>query len=200
MKNKVPYYSQFRGVVDRNLQEKVCTMAVLKMVLEYMRNMPAPAIEELFKEANIIQEDMVNKGLIAQKAVKAGFSHDVIVFLAHNRGVPAYKEEFKSVEVDLISKIFTKSFFVDEILQKGIRKFARIIKSGGVIMTSVVPGFSTNLDAHVVLLIGLEEKKGQCAGFYYHDPDDRSGGGKDEYIDIENFKKVWRKLAVIFEK
>ena len=57
---------------------------------------------------------------------------------------------------------------------------------------------------HTVVLTGFKEDEQELKGFYYNDPDyegedpNPSGGqgGENLFVDINTFKKYWRRLAI----
>ena len=202
MKLEVPYYSQFKNVAREEFKPngsgKACAAACLKMALEFIKRERAPTIDELFDEALIIQEDMLRKGLITENSIARGLPHDIIVFVAHNHGVPAYKEEFKSVSVDLKEKSFSFNPDGEKMREFGISKIIKTLKEEGLSIASVAPNFSTNRESHLVLLTGFEEKNGELTGFYYHNPDDRGGESKGLFVDMGDFREKWRKMAIFF--
>jgi hypothetical protein len=204
VKHNVPYYSQFSDVKREEFKPngdgRACAMTCLKMALEYIRGEKALSVDDLFEEALIIQQDMLNRGMLTSKAIENGLPHDIIIFVAHNHGVLSYKEEFKSVSVDIANNKFSNSRYSESMLEKSITKLAGVLRDKGIIMVSMPPGFSTNKSVHTILLIGFEEQDGNLKGFYYHNPDDRTKGVREQFIALEDFKKTWRKQAIFFLK
>jgi len=50
----------------------------------------------------------------------------------------------------------------------------------------------------MVVLTGFEiDESGEVKGFYYNDTDyNKEQEGKNLFVDVETFKKFWRKLAI----
>ncbi|HEY4490141.1 MAG TPA: C39 family peptidase [Candidatus Paceibacterota bacterium] len=196
MKSQVPYYSQFKDVKNKELMEKSCTLTCLKMGLDYFLNEETPSIDDLFEEASLIAKDMERKGTIGKHSLDHGLTHDIIVLLAHNHYLQAYREEFKSVNVDLKKRIFTPNKFKDEMLEVGIQKIIASLINGHLIIASVLPGLSRGLSFHTILIIGFREVNKEPIGFIYHDPDSKDAMRSNQFIDLDSFKKFWRKQAI----
>ncbi|TAL49218.1 hypothetical protein EPN83_01620 [Patescibacteria group bacterium] len=189
MKLDVPYYSQFKDVTDPEWRLKACTIANLKMALEYALGAPAPSIDELIKE-----------GLLIRGYGPHGWIHDAIVNLAHNHGVPAYREEFRSVAVDTARSEFSRSKYEDSLLSYSLEKFRKKLSAGALVIASTPRNWAPDGNFHTTLLVGYKEKNGALSGFYYHDPDAPNEPKKDQFVDVETFKEYWRRLAIFFEK
>jgi hypothetical protein len=195
MKHEVPYYSQFRDVTNEELKEKACTMTCLKMAGDFLSPNTFPSIDEMMEEAMVHGESMKEHGLITLSHTPHGFSHDVIVSLAHNYGIPAYKEEFKSFSLDQNKKPILGSH-QNTMLQNGFKKISTALRAGSLPIVSVMPGLSEGKSFHTILIIGFEEKDGVLTGFYYHDPDAKNEERKEVFMSLEEFLKFWRKMAI----
>jgi hypothetical protein len=57
-------------------------------------------------------------------------------------------------------------------------------------MASMAPGFRTNVDGHLVVVIGAD-----AGTFTIHDPDDRSGEGESVTVTAERFEEYFRRFA-----
>ena len=122
-----------------------------------------------------------------------GWVHEVLVALARNRGFPAYRQEFKSHSIDVAQKTAKASHHEERLVVDGIERITATLKSGSPVIVSVSRGFQEKAQFHIVVLVGLEEG----GGFYYHEPDAQSRNeGEYRFIDIDNFKEHWRKMAV----
>ncbi len=172
MKLSVPYFSQYVDVQDESRRAQACSITCLKMVLEYY-GAAAPSIDELFLEGEAIG-GMTDKG----------WKQDAIVMLLHNHAVPAYREEFRSVNEEELEKLYNL----------GERKIIDSLQSSNPVFVSV---FSKNGGYHLVLFIGVEINGKNIKGFYYHDPEAHTKEeGKGQFIGIEDFKKGWRRMAI----
>ncbi|HEY4516225.1 MAG TPA: C39 family peptidase [Candidatus Paceibacterota bacterium] len=194
----VPYYSQFKVVENMELQNKACSLVCLKMAIEYyFPDRGQVSAIDLFDESEIIQKSMLEKGLITEKVVAHGRSHDTIVFVAHNHGLSAYREEFRSISVNLETHEFLPNSYDEYFWARGIEKIKTAIKNNSLVMTSVFPGLSDGKSFHTLLIIGFEESEdGELKGFYYHDSDAVGEPKNAQFIDLPTFKKFWRRLAI----
>jgi hypothetical protein len=195
MKLEVPYYSQFRDVKSEDWKEKSCTMACLKMAGEYLSPNTLPSIDQMMDEAMIHGASMKSHGLVVESYTEHGFAHDVIVSMAHNCGISAYKEEFKSYSLDENKKPISGSN-QNIMLDNGLKKISAMLETGSLPIVSVMPGLSEGKSFHTILLVGFEENDGVLKGFYYHDPDAKDEEKKGIFISLEEFIKFWRKMAI----
>ena len=53
---------------------------------------------------------------------------------------------------------------------------------------------------HLILITGCDEDEDGIRSIYFHDSDDRNMSGEGQKVDIEEFKKYFRKLAIFLEK
>lgn len=189
MKLQVPYYSQFKDIQNPLWKEFGCTITCLAMAVKYFSPEEALILDDLFEE-----------GILIGGRSEHGWKHNSIVLLAHNHGIPAYCEEFKSVFVDIDNKQFLESphsvFFTD----LGIKKIKQFLENGGLPIVSVLPGLSGGKSIHTIILIGFEVEDGKLSGFYYHDPDSKVGLSSNVFITLPNFLKFWRKMAIFIHK
>jgi hypothetical protein len=126
-----------------------------------------------------------------------GWNHDGIARLAHNHGLPAYREEFRSITVDAGTKARVDSPFAESLRATGIEKIKGSLVAGKPVIISTIKRFSEAGKFHSVLLTGFEEENGQLAGFHYHDPESiQDGGGAKRFVSIGTFKEHWRRLAI----
>ena len=195
MKLSVPYYSQFHDVTKEEWRSKACTVVCLKMALDFLVPDRTSSIDNLLHEAVIHSNSMLSRGLISEESLSHGSPHDVIVMMAHNYGVTAYREEFKSMAIGL-SGAMEQSKFADEMFQQGLKKIVAILETGGLPIVSVLPGLSEGKSFHTILLIGFEDNNGTLTGFYYHDSDAAGEARNDLFITLEEFTKYWRKMAI----
>lgn len=185
----INYLSQYKDVHDPYWQPRSASIVCLKMVLDYYRkgdNHDIPTIENLIKEGYLIGGFGVD-----------GWMHDAIVILAHNHGFSAYRQEFRSMDIDYESKKTHEGIFQSKLTQDGIEKILDYINADQPVIISAVKKFQDEDKFHTIVVHGYEQKNGKVLGFYYHDPDSlvRSDGER-QFVDIKSFEKFWRKLAI----
>lgn len=185
MKLDIPFYSQHTLDVPEEWRRRACGVLTLRMALAYLlahKGRPVPSTEQLIHEAEAIHgwtED--------------GIDHEALIRLAHNYGIPAYREEFRSVSVDPEHNSFEPSEYSTEMLEYGIGRIYEAVKNGQVVLASVPRTLTEGGTPHAVVIVGFEE--GETPGFYYHDPDyDTADEGAFRFIDVESFKALWRRF------
>ncbi len=191
MKYPVPYFSQFDDVVRDDWKPRACSIVCVAMVLNYFpsETKPRPSIDEL-----------IDEGVQIMGFTNLGWSQEAITFLFHNHGLLAYREEFRSIDVDTKTGIFTQSRHAERLMQKGIQRIADHLTVGGLVMASTFRDWDPKKSLHAVLLIGVEREGGKITGFYFHDPDTEQERRNDKFIPIDEFIKNWRKMAIFIEK
>jgi hypothetical protein len=185
---EVPYYSQYIQVKNEKWKPRSCSIVCLKMAIDFLIPQNSVSADDLFYESEQIEQSLLGKELISKKVLENGKSHDVIVFLAHNHGIPAHKEEFKTLDIN----------FKDIMTEYGINKLASSINQNMPVIVSILPGLSRGHSFHTILLIGVKKEGNGIAGFYYHDPDSQENILFNQYVDIKKFKDYWRSLAIFF--
>jgi hypothetical protein len=184
----IDYFSQYLDVKDPYWQPRSCSIVCLKTVMNYYKgdNKNIPSIEQLIKEGFLIGGFGLD-----------GWVHDAIVMLAHNYGFSAYRQEFRSMDIDYESKKMQEGIFHQKLSEDGTEKIIRYLKSKKPVIVSAVKKFQEEDKFHTVVLIGLEEQGDKVLGFYYHDPDAlvRQDGMK-QFVNMETFEKFWRRLAI----
>jgi len=189
MKLQVPFHSQRSEDVPEDRRNTACGIVALKMAMEFSlkhQGRVAPTMEAL------IGEGMAINGY--QKGI--GWIHGQLVLIAHNHGVLAYREEYKSVLVDWIRGTFSKSPFESAMVDQGIEKFRRLLERRTVPLVSVSKNFKERDKFHLVVLTGFGEENGK-SGFYYHDPHySEEYEGAHKFVDDETFRDHWRRLAI----
>lgn len=186
MKTEVPIYSQFNDVSDESWKNRSCSVVCLKMALDFFKPTDVPTIDELIEE-----------GLKIGGYGEHGWTHKGIALLSHNHGVPAYAEEFLSSNVFDRTKDYKK-----EMLDYGIEKIKREVSSGNLFIASGTRGWKKDGGFHTFLIVGFgEDSDGENGGFYYHDPDFREEGGRvKKFINLGDFKALWRRMGVFISK
>lgn len=184
----VPYHSQFISIKNDEWKPRACTIVCLKMAMGLLMPEDESSADDLFYESERIKQSLLTKELITPKLAGNGSVHDCVVFLAHNHGLPAHKEEFKSLNPE----------FENKMLQSGIDKIANSITESRPVIVSILPGLSAGQSFHTILIIGVKREGDNINGFYYHDPDANEETLDNQFIDINKFKEYWRRLAIFF--
>lgn len=171
----VPYYSQFLDVEDPQWKARSCGVSCLKMVMDYYK----PLGESIM--------DLVNEGVAKGGYCQYGWIHDVLIKMAVERGLKAWRKEYKSQDIK-----------EQEKLEKvAIKEIMGCIKNNQPVIVSAIRNFSEMDKFHLVVLTGFEKEGRRLKGFYYHDPDSQNRElGKNKFVPIEVFKKYWRKMSI----
>jgi len=180
MKLNIQFISQQDPSIPEEWRGKSCGITCLKMCLDFYKK-EIPAINELIKEGEII--DARIEGI--------GWKHDGLVRIAHNHGVPAYQEEFRSVKVDLFEKTFSSSEFENELTTIGLQRIKDSIVRNVPVIVSFKKGFGSIENNHDLVVIGFDEN----GGFIVHDPSN-SDPKEAVLVDESTFKSFWRKFAI----
>jgi hypothetical protein len=189
MKIDVPYFSQKLDVEAEEWKGRACGITCLKMALEYAVPRTSPSIDKLIEEA-----------LYLGGYEKAGWKHDVLILLAHNHGVAAYREEYKSRIIDLAKKVSSIAPFESALTDHGIKKMAEAVETGQPVIASVAGRFQDGGENHLVVLTGTEHEGDRLAGFYYHEPNETDRNeGMHKFVSTDTFRKYWRKFALFIE-
>lgn len=184
-KLSVEFISQNDPSIPDGWADRSCAIVCLKMCMNFYgakNSFLMPKIQELIKEGLAMLGD--------QYSPKVGWKHDSIVWLAHNHGVPAYKEEFRSDEIDLNTKEHKPSIFSDELLEIGMKRIRESIDNEIPVIVSLLPGFGSVSNFHLMVIIGYDDN-----GFVVHDPSD-SKPKENFSISKDEFLKYWRKYAI----
>lgn len=190
MKIDVPYFSQIKDIADDTWKRHGCSITNLKMVLEYH----ARILKDLQMTGSVPGIDaLIDEGTaIGAYQYSVGWTHEGIVRLARNHGLPAYAQEFRSMDIDPVSGQAVPS---DRLVDVGIAKLMESVERGHPVIVSVLPGFGDNKTLHTVTLSGVEREQN---GFYVHDPVDPSSQ-THRFVAVDEFKKYWRRLAIFFD-
>jgi len=181
----VPYYSQHKDVTEPIWHSRSCGIVCVKMILDFLKEDAAETID-----------DLITEGVLVGGYTTHGWSHDGLVSLFRNRGVHAYREEFRSVMFDTTARINKVSAFEQKLTRNGISKIANMLAKGKPVMVSVEAGFDENTSSHLIVLTGFSEDEVGIGGFFYNDPDSREGVKKDHFVEMDVFRKFWRKMAI----
>jgi hypothetical protein len=172
MKLKTHYYSQFTDVQDKYWMPRACLPVCLKIILSYHGKADDISIDTLIT-------DMNTKGGYYEN----GWRHDHIVEKAKEFGFYAYRQEQ-----------------MNEV--QGITELRKTLDAGNPVIVSVIKFILGQTKFHTVVLVGYEEKGGAITGFYFHDPESTSTDRNREapFVDIDTFKRQWRRMAIFIEK
>ena len=178
--HNVPFYSQYDESVPAEWRERACGIVCLKMALE------------VYSSASFSMLDLINEGLSIPGAYQegVGWTHRGLVLLAHNRGVPAYQEEFCSENPKTGQSLEHRQ---NELIRYGVKKFREELMRGKAILASVSKEFTGGTSSHLVLLT-----EAATGGFKYNDPAKRtSAEGANQFISEDDFQKAWRHLCIV---
>ncbi|HEY9586055.1 MAG TPA: C39 family peptidase [Candidatus Paceibacterota bacterium] len=182
MKLNVPYHSQFDEITIPEWKERGCAITCLKMCLDFVKPNEIPNIDDLIKEGIAINGYLGN----------VGWRHETLVRLAHNHGVPAYQEEFRSVKVDVANKTFSENIFEKDLIDIGVQRIRETIDRKIPVIVSV----NERSGFHQLVVVGYEDSLGTTTGFYVSDPDNRVGEKQGVFMPVSDFLAVWRKFAI----
>lgn len=175
----VPFYSQYDESVPPEWRDRACGIMCLRMAME------------TYSSSTFAVHDLITEAL----AVKAyqesvGWNHQGLVYMAHNRGIPAYQEEFRSLDYRTNEP---QVLVQDQLMRHGIRKFKGELARGNIILVSVGKDMKPGGAPHIVLLVAAES-----GGFRYHDPGKESAAkGANQLILEDDFVKTWRLLSIV---
>ncbi len=177
----IVFRSQYAPDVPLEWQPRSCAIVCLRMAFDSL-NVQALPIK------NLIEEGVAINGYDE----KAGWRHDALVALAHNHGVPAYREEFKSMTVDSTTKVISEGPHAKSMEVYGLKKITAEIKRGAIVCASVTAGFGSNKDSHIIVLAEV-----LANGLYYYDPSGKTAEeGAHQFTTTEYFLSHWKKLAI----
>jgi len=175
MKISVPYYSQYLDVADTKWQPRACSIACLKMLLDY-KGVETPSLDEM-----ILQGDAM--GAYGE----SGWKQDGIIALAKQYGARLSRNEWRHSE----------SKTPDELNEEGINFLISELRAGQPVLASAIKKFIEEDKFHLVVLTGFEEKDNKVTGFYYHDSDTHARGeGENLFVPIDTFRAKWRRMAI----
>lgn len=182
---KVKFASQYKDIQDESWKPRACSIASLWMALKTLR-----------KDFKLTPDELLEEGLSINGYSYTGFwRHASIAILAHNHGLPAYIEEFKSEPFNKPTK------YAKGLLNYGAEKIFNFLKNGqGLVIVSIPKNWTELNKPHAVLLTGVKVKNGEKYFLYNDSAKETEKAGAGQEIFIEDFKKSWRKLAIFIEK
>ncbi len=182
----VPYYSQYQNILEDKWRSRACGITSAKMVIKYFRPNNDESIEAL-----------IDEGVRIGGYVEHGWDHESLVRILRNRGIFAYKEEFKSQILKQGETSGIPSVYDSKMMKTGIKKIYKMIKSGRPVIVSVDVGFGENKTSHLIVLTGFDlDDSGDVSGFAFNDPDAKTGIKKNIFVDIDKFEKYWRRMSI----
>jgi uncharacterized protein YvpB len=168
----IKFVSQNSDEVPAEWHDKACGIACVKMILN-------------FAGAEFSIKDLINEGLEINGYTEYGWDHESLVRLLRNHGVNSYRQEFRSNDKDIESRL----------RDDGVSKIKSHIDNGQPVIVSVDKGFGNNNHLHLILVTGYDDEN-----FIYNDPDSRNGEEKEgATVSEEEFLKYWRGLAIFVE-
>lgn len=185
MKLNIPFYSQYSEDIENVWQTKACAIVCIKMVLDYLGI--KTETQDLIKEGLLISKELEKRGKVNDGYTEQfGWGHEPLVIILRNKGVISYRQEFKNADNS------------EGLLEFGINKIISNIKAGLPVLVSLAKDINNpKTSGHMVVVSGIDEGK----GFYINDPEAKiEVDGKDKFVDISDFKKSWKKLAIFVEK
>lgn len=184
---KIPYFSQIKEVEDKDWAWRACGITCVKMVLEWA---------DLAKDVSVT--NLIDEGILINGYTPDGWIHDALVNLLRNHGLSAYRQEFRSVDVDINKQIFITSSFEESLVDAGLSKMILSVHEGVPVIVSVSDEMCTTKFSHIVVLIGYDGKTNE---FIYHNPDEKEGQiSENARVSFDDFKKYWRKFSIFIER
>jgi hypothetical protein len=184
-KLNIPFFSQLNKEVPQQLQRSVCTVACLKMILDY-KKVPN-TFADILKEIEIIGGREISN-----------WNHETFVRLLRNHGILSYRQEFFGQTIDLHTLEVTHAEHCERFESEGLVKIKEQIKKGNPVIVSVFAGFSQdhsskksiNMVNHVILITGFDDEY-----LYVNDPIFDTS----TRVTFSHFMNYWRRLAIFVE-
>ncbi|MFA6939029.1 MAG: C39 family peptidase [Candidatus Paceibacterota bacterium] len=189
MKLDIPFYSQYSEEIENIWQTKVCAIVCVKMVLDYFGI--KTETRDLVKEGLLISKELEKRDRVHDGYTEQyGWGHELLVILLRNNNIPSYRQEFKNLDHS------------ENLLGFGINKIISNIKAGLPVLVSLAKDINNpRTSGHMVVVSGIEECGDVIKGLYINDPEAKSDAdGKNKFVNISDFKKSWKKLAIFVEK
>ena len=154
------------------------------------------ALKSLREDFNLSPDELLEEAISIKAFSESGFwLHDRICLLAHNHGLPAYNEEFKSIPFG------KETIYAKDMSDYGVEKIFNFIKDKQGLVISSVPKNFDNIDKpHSILIhdIKIDIKDGMEKRYFVYNDSEKldSETGQNLLVDLETFKILWRKLAI----
>ena len=181
------FCSQYIDITNEEWKSKGCSISSLWMAFKILK-----------PDFDLSADQVLEEG-ISINGFKSGlWNHQSIAILAHNHGLGAYTEEFKSSPFGIDTK------YSESINEYGVNKIFNFLKNKennlGVVIASVPKNFDHVDKPHSILLHNILEKQDQKY-FIYNDSEKLSREeGENLVVSLEEFKSKWRKLAIFINK
>jgi len=185
----VPFVSQYEISRDQDGLGRACGIACVQMIIGYI-GQEKISMKELSDEAKMIQGGYLD-GI--------GWTDMGITALLRNHNISCYSEEFRSVFNDIENKKVLPSPYETGHIERGILKIVQEIENNKPIIISGIKNWNEKSKPHKMVVVGFEKEGNMITGFYYHDSHDESKDGKNNFIDIGNFRTYWRKFAIFLD-
>ncbi|MDQ3089771.1 MAG: C39 family peptidase [bacterium] len=186
----VPFVSQYSTPRDDDGLSRACGMACVKKVIDFYQG-ESQSLSDYMKEGKMIKGAFI-PGI--------GWNHKGLVAILRNHEVGAYSEEFRSVFNDINSGETLPSIYELDHVERGIRKISREVREGRPVIVSGIKQWKEKDKYHDMIILGVEKKRNNILGFYYHDPDDEDIDGRNKFVNIETFRNNWRKFAIFISE
>lgn len=181
----VPYYSQHADVQRDEWKQRACSVACLKMVVDFMGG-SAPSVD-----------DIIDDGVARGGYGASGWSQKILIELAENYGVRLERKEYRTEEEMSSGKLSAEGAVLEGLQARALADFARSFAEKKPVLVSAIKNFTEADKFHMVVLVGMRMQDATLTGFYYHDPDFSSAEqGKNRFVPLEIFKKTWRRMAI----
>jgi hypothetical protein len=165
---EIPYYSQYRDILNTQNAHRSCGMTCIKMTLDYYE-----------KESETL-ENLVSRYIVDEDAYgPSGWKHDFFVNFLKSFGLNAYRKE--QIEIE-----------------SGIQEIKESIENKSPVIVSVEQRLFDKKLFHMVLMTGIRtDENGTLLGFFYNDPGRLTEqSGAKQYVSREEFTNYWRKMAI----
>jgi len=186
----IKFYSQYSPDIPYEWRSRVCSLVCIRVVIDFLLS-EKPEITDLIKEGQII--DGYNE--------KFGWNHEAIVRIFRNHGVSAYRQEFKSRHINLITSGSEESLYEPSLVDFGVEKIKLSLDNGLPVIISVLKRFNEPNTYHMAVVVGYELNEEGIKGFYLNDPERLdAASGEAIFLPIRDFISAWRRLAIFVEK
>jgi len=186
---EVPYVSQYSIGRDSDGLSRACGAACVKMIIDYRKSDSVDLLD-------IVREGRTIKGAYISGV---GWAHAGLAAILRNHNVGAYSQEFRAIDVDSENQKFLPSTFESEHIERGVHKIAGKIEEKKPVIISGIKYWRDTDKPHSMLFIGVEKEGDEIKGFYYHDPEDEEEQGEKKLVDIDTFRRYWRKFAIFID-
>lgn len=177
------YFSQYNTALPEEWRARACGVVALKMALDELHT---GTLADLLEEARAIG---------AWQEAGGYWVHQKLAVLAHNYGLPAYSEEFRSEKRQSDGTRVTLPHH-EALGHYGLEKLKVHATTRNAALVSVPKHFAPSGSHHMVLVTGYED--GQ---FVYNDSAYATAAeGEDRRIKSEDFFLQWRRFAIFTER